>query len=563
MPVIPQYWAVSEEFKGNITDKAKLKQDLNDNYNTISQLTAHYNFNLNEEHNFNLLGGMSQEYFKYRYINGGTEEYNQLGIMVIGDLNKDKEYINGRSNDLALRSYFGRVNYNYKEKYLFEANFRADASSRFAPENRWGYFPSFSVGWVVSKESFLSKVDAISNLEVRASWGELGNQSVGSYNLYESSIASGSLSNYTFNNSVATGTAITQFSNPDAVWEVLISRNIGLDVSFLKNKLFAEIDVYSDTREGQLYNLDLPSIAGDLSGPTQNIAEVDINGWETNFGYRNQIGDLKFSVSVNLSHSGNKIVALSGTSNDDFEKVGDIRINKVGSPMNSYFLFEQNGLIMSDAELAASPTFANTSHVAYVGDYLYVDQNGDNMIDNTSLDDKIIIDSAYPDLIYGFNINLEYKGFDFALMAHGVTGFKVYGEQQGVDPFEAQSGIPQRWVDESISFNPNGTLPRFTHNWVTSISKYKFYRSTANLFDADFLRIKNIQLGYTFPERIISKVNLSGLRVYVNASNPFVFTKMIDGVDPEKSLVNLDDGGKRLTTMPTVSILSAGLNINF
>ncbi len=558
-PVIENFYYSTEVFAARSRGTNYLSKNNTQNINTLLQLTVDYNFNFNDKHNFHVLGGYSEELFRNEYLSASTSDFTTEGIFEIGNLNPENEQAGSSASHITFRSYFGRANYDYLGKYLFEANFRADATSRFAEENRWGYFPSFSGGWIVSKEDFFNTDGVVNFLKLRGSWGELGNQDVGNYYIYQSSVVQGGDFNYNFGNNgdLALGAGPNSVSNRDAIWEVSRKTDFALEGRLFDNNLTFSFDYFLETRFGQLMVQSVPELAGDLNSPIKNIAEVDIWGWDFEIGYRKKFGELNFRVNANIGHAENEVVDLGGVDQIISGPSGS-QLTRVGLPMRTPFLIEANGIYRTHEEAQAGPIVAANQTA---GDIAYIDQNGDGIISGrNAIEDKIPVGKPYPEFIYGFNINLEYKGIDLSVLANGVAGVDYWAVNYGVEAFTAQGGIPKRYLTESFSFNKeNPTLPRLVYQWNYNGNEGLAYPSTFSLYKGDYLRIKNIQLGYSINDELVTKIGLQKLRVYVNAQNPFIFTSLFEGVDPERPLNN--GSSSSFARQPQVRTISVGLNI--
>ncbi|PZR39609.1 MAG: SusC/RagA family TonB-linked outer membrane protein [Azospira oryzae] len=439
-----------------------------------------------------------------------------------------------RSYD-ALQSVFGRVTYSFKDRYLFTGTYRADGSSRFAPENRWGYFPAFSAGWRLSEEDFIKNaLPFVSNLKVTGGWGQLGNQNVGSLQYLALIRNGGTYNNYSFGGSNVKGSAQAVIPNPNIGWETAEMTNIGLDVGLLQNSLtFTAAYFIKDTKHMLLKPPSVGTI-GKATIPDQNVGQLRNKGLELELAYRKTIGELSFSLSGNATFIQNRVTQLltpgSFLASQTYGRTDqEITRTYVGNPYGTFYGWVANGVYQNQGQIDSDPNIANDPRKAgqiYPGDVRFVDQNNDGIIDDK---DRTILGSPQPKITYGFNANLGYKGFDLTLFFLGVGGVDIYNadRMQGLNaayPFNLYQEATQRWNGE----NTSNSLPRL------SATDPNLNFRTSNLFveRGDFLRLKNVMLGYTLPKSLIESLRLSQARFYVSAQNLFTITKY-SGMNPE------------------------------
>src|SRR5690606_26234078 len=364
-------------------------------YNTLSwerQFGGNHNLSLmagSDYHNFESIGFVAQVtgflYVSLTALDAGTERFS----------------IGGSTTEDVLISYFGRVNYDYDERYLLEATVRYDGSSRFAPDHRWGFFPSVSAAWRIDKESFFSS-SAFDLLKLRASIAALGNQAVSLYS-YEPSVVLGE--NYNFGGQLAAGAAVNSYHDPNHRWETNTTYNIGIDATMLGNRLSVTADVYNKRTTDILRTVNLPGQVGNLTGPKQNVGTVDNRGVELVLQYRNSVGDFNYDVHGNVSYNKNKVVDLNGEILYS-DGTNLPTITREGDMMNAYYVLDAIGIFQTEEEVAAHAFQDNNTRPGYVK---YRDVNGDNIING---DDRIVINasSIMPKYTYGFGLNLAYKG---------------------------------------------------------------------------------------------------------------------------------------------------------
>jgi TonB-linked SusC/RagA family outer membrane protein len=429
---------------------------------------------------------------------------------------------------------------------LLEANIRTDGSSRFAQGNKWGVFPSVSAGWRLSEEAFLKDISFINNLKLRASWGQTGNERIGEF-LYLSQYGT---ENVIMNGQIVSGVRQSQMPNQAITWETAELTDIGLDFAFLGNSIFGELDYYSKDTKDILLNLAIPQFIG-LSAPPQNAGIVRNSGVEVMLGYRKTEGNFTFSVSGNLAYNNNQWVDRAG----DDANISGWTIQKEGSPLNAFYIYQADRLFANDQELseyqakyAADPRGMS---VLKAGDVRLVDTNGDNTINP---DDRQIFHPNIPNFTYGLTFNAEYKGFDLSVFFQGTSGANrmFNGEWYEGPSYETFAGLHfrDRWTIENQ--NGNASIPRLTAADSKNINTY----NTFFLKDVSYLRLKNVQLGYTIPSGITNKIKLDRVRLYISGSNLLTFSGLDQGLDPENN-------SGRPTDFPLLKIINLGLNINF
>lgn len=488
-----------------------------------------------ENHNFNILLG--QGVYIDNITSGETVTY--FGIPV--DDYRDASFnFDVPSNQIVASAYdgaehrvtslFSRLTYNYDEKYLLTAIIRRDGSSRFGSNNKYGYFPSFSAGWVPSKESFWKDSDVINQLKIRGGYGITGNDNIGDFK-YLSTIGDGR--NYTVgtSGSVVIGNSPDAPSNPDLKWEETSQLNIGFDAR-LFNDFSVAFDWYKKETTGILQEFDIPGYVGAIGSPTGNVADMENTGIDLEIGYNKQFNEVNVSLNGNISYLENEVTFLG---NDvDFLSGGEgfqssafpITRTQVGQPVNSFFGFKTNGIFQNQAEIDSYVNSAGTviQPNALPGDFKWVDIDDDGDIDS---DDRDFLGSSIPKLTFGFTLNIDYKNFDILVFMQGASGNKIFQGLRRLDIENAnyQTAALGRWVGEGTS----NTFPRLT----TNDSNNNFSNpSDFYLEDGDYLRFKTVQIGYTLPSDIVGKYGIDKLRIYLTSENLLTFTKY-SGYDPE------------------------------
>ena len=505
----------------------------------INENLITYHFDVSG-HAFNFLLGQSNQYNNFRSTTATGEDLPSDNISVLnGALSTSAK---GDAAEAALRSFFGRVNYNYKDRYLLEFNLRRDESSRIPKKNRVGYFPSVSVGWNIAQEAFMEKYSFISQLKLRASWGELGNQEIGYYP-FAQYISLGN--NYVWGDNKTQGVAISSLANPDIKWETTATTDVGIDAAFLNNKITLTADYFYKKTSDILLQLPIPGIVGISTEPYVNAASVKNEGWEFALGYNDQWGDWTFGANVNFSKVKNEILDLHGK--DSW--ITDWSINLEGHPINSYYGYVADGLYRTQEDVdEANEKNSVGGGALKLGDIRYKDISGpegkpDGVVDTN---DRTVIGNPFPDFTYGFGLNAAYKGFDFSAFFQGVAGV----DRVVMDYPTISGNVTTVFLDRySESANPNGNFPRLGNG------DYNSQPSSFWLKDASYLRLKNIELGYSFKQEWIRKAKLERLRIYVSAQNILTITG-IDDYDPEK--YGTDTRGH---AYPNAKTFSVGLNI--
>lgn len=528
------------QFRDHVTNDlvmtwtSRLVDDRSRNHYTNLQGLLDFDKTFNN-HYLHILAGYSQEYNFYNSVTATRQDFysNVLQELNLGSTTGQTN--SGISNEWALSSYFGRINYSLSNKYLFEANFRYDGSSRFAEGRRWGFFPSFSFGWRLSEEGFLKENPWLTNLKLRLSWGQLGNQDIGLYQ-YIQTISMGQ--SYSFGGALVDGAARTSLANQNISWETTTSSNIGVDIGILNNKFTIVADYFIRNTDDILLSRDIPRTIG-LNAPTQNVGAVKNTGWEMAMQYQDRIGnDIFLSIGFNISDVKNKIIRYGNPT------VSGWYVTKEGESMDSFYGWVSDGLFQTTEEVE-SHAFQHTINAP--GDIKYKDLNNDDIINDL---DKIVLGSSIPRYTYGFDLGISYKNIDLGLFFNGVG--KCKGYQYGAliegpiwDGFTTKEML-DRWTPD----NKDATWPRLVYQTVHNQQASDFWiQNTA------FLRFKNFQVGYTLPKVLLDRIKIDKLRAYINGENVFTLTKA-KNLDPE-----FPSG--RVNYFPQTKIYSIGLDITF
>lgn len=546
-PVFLEGW----DFRNEIVTFTNKKKSSIMNYDGkidrfFNDVVARYETRLiNDALGINAMLGASQE--KYRSHNFKATKYDMidtsLGVLngAIGDASAS-----GSSAEWAMRSFFGRVNLDWQQKYLLEINLRADQSSRFLKSKRTGYFPSASFAWRLEQEKFMEGLrdKGLSTLKLRLSYGSLGNNAVGNYDalaLYANKNDDGAF-NYSLNNLVALGLAQARIANPNLTWESTYMTNVGIDFGLFNNRLTGTMDYFHKKTKDILINLPAPAVHGIASIPKQNSAEVLNQGVELTLGWQDKIGDFSYSVNGNFTYVKNEVTKYKGKDKGGITYSG-ANIIWEGHAINSQYLLRCDRIIQTDEDLALVQQMIDNAPVVdgkkvdpfaafgtpQKGDLLYKDINQDGIID---MDDReIVSDGPNPKFQFGLNLNASYKGIDFAMLLQGQAGAKIYWQNDLANTPSVRHGYQLnkevadgRWYEGRT----DATYPR--------LLEYQDQRnkqmSDFYLENLAYLKIRNIQLGYTLPAKLTKKISLERLRFYGSLENFFTFTSF-RGFDPE------------------------------
>ena len=517
------------------------------------------------KHNLSGVVGMSQEWYKGTSFSASrnnliTEQDPALNLGDASTMSNDAS-----SSRWALRSGFGRISYNYDERYLLEANLRYDLSSRFHKSNRGGWFPSVSAGWRLSEERWMQFAKPVfDNIKIRASWGMLGNQYVGSSEYpYLSVLKSFNSEVSLIGANATTGYAQSTLANPNLSWEQIKMFDVGLDLAMLGNRLTFSFDWYDKDTEGILLQLNYPAQIG-AKPSEQNAGKVNNKGWEIDLGWREQRGDFFYGIGFNLSDVKNKIVDLAGNAPD----LSGYQIRMVGYSIDAFYGYVADGL-MSPEDFKISDPVNNNYSLPKIpvilgndyqpGDIKYKDISGPDGVPDGRITpeyDKVVLGSNIPRYTYSIRGDFGWKGIDFSFVIQGVGKCDGYLEGSARHAFQDMAAYPQKvHLDRyNVVTNPNlnASYPRLTYN--TSFNQSTF--STYWMEDASYMRLKNIQLGYTFPEKWMKKARIDKLRIYLSADNLFTVSKYFYAYDPETPV---SKGGY----YPQVKTFVIGLNLNF
>lgn len=520
------------------------------------------NYNKNfGKHNIKGLLGWHTEKYNYKYQKAVRKKFpnNELTDMNAGDASTQSN--EGYTAELAMISWFARINYDFAGKYLLEANIRADASSRFAEGHRWGYFPSFSGAWRISEEAFMesAKDSWLSGLKIRASWGQLGNQDAlsGSNNDYYPALNTYNLdSKYAFGGSLNSGYYQRKYRLETISWEKASTWGVGVDFT-LFNKLNGSLDYYNRKTTGIIMDVTVPKEFA-LDAYKDNVGSMRNSGIEINLSYNTKIGQVDFGIAGNFSYNKNEILDLGGGDPNKYLDAtnGYSQRNKVGEAMNSYYIYRADGFFNSQEEADAyTAKYGNPFGKTFkAGDLRYVDTNKDGKL---TADDREYCGSSDPKIIYGFNINAGWKGIDLSLMFNGAAGVKrLFDGYEVYGNFSGDAAHPATiWRDAWTPNNHDASMPRIFYD-TNSASSSRSVQSDFWLQDTSYLRLKNLQLGYTLPKGWLNSVGVENIRIYYSVENLLTFDKMKINIDPEST-------SQRLSSYPLLRTHAFGVNVTF
>lgn len=520
----------------------------NYNYDYLTgQILVNYNKSFGD-HNIGVLAGMESYDVKYRYVTadrkgGGNNNLDSSLNTLDASSQKNK---NG-GTEMTRLSYFGRLQYNYAGKYLFEANVRRDASSRFPKNSRWGTFPAFSAGWRISEEAFMKNIDWLSNLKLRLGWGKTGNEELKSDDLYPA-VPTYAYGSYMFGNSLYSTAYESRLVNDQLKWATVTNYELGIDAGFLNNKLTMELSVYKKKTNDMLLYLPLQGVIG-LSAPAQNVGSVENRGFELVLGHNNRIGkDWSYNLSLNMGYNKNEIIDMAGTDgpiDNGYGGTDDTQWNIEGYGVSSYYGYVADGLFRTEEELKKGPLRTGNEKL---GDIRYKDFDDDGKI--TAADRKII-GNKMPKWTGGFNFRVGYKNFELSGLLQGAFDAKRYYNGEASYAFFNNASCLNKHWDRWSEENPNGNFPRLS---LTSQTNYAF--SSFWLQDASYVRMKNLTLAYTLPSEVISRIGLSFAQVYLTGENLFTISGLDKGLDPES-------GNSRGWSYSNVRKISCGLKLTF
>ncbi len=561
---VPFYSSPTAEKPNSYANDTRPTEDYNEKrYILNTQFLLDYNQTFNEDHNVSGLIGVSNESY--------TRQANEIRMKYtdpdLGLPQSDTEIDPGSYNtpaqtqERSIYSIFGRAGYNYKDKYYGEFSFRYDGSSKFAEDYRWGFFPSFTGGWRLSEESFMDNYKSnIGDLKLRGSYGVLGNQNVDDYSYFTTYTVYNN--SYGFNNDAVSGTGF-DFGNSMLQWEQSANFNIGADATFFDYKLSVSLDYFNKLTSQILLTPVVPSVFGGAVAK-ENAGEMRNQGWEATINYHAKTGAVDHNVRLNMADSKNEVVDFGGNeqidSNDQLRK-----LIREGEALGSYFGYKTDGYFGSYQEIenSALPIGATVEP----GDVKYVDSNNDGVIDDK---DRQVLGNAFPRYTFGLNYDVTWKGFDFGVLIQGVGKRDMFLRGELVEPFHANYSyvMYQHQLDFWTPVNPDAEWPRLSAPGSSSNQNNWGRASDIYIFNAAYVRLKNIQLGYTLPKELTAKVGVQKLRLSVNAQNLFTLSN-VSFIDPESTEFGSNMGGTGGTgansgrNYPTLKYYGFGLELEF
>ena len=577
-------WEIIKGLKFKTTGGAELGYDYNNSYipkykwgmneskNTMQTVTSAYeqlylwDNTLNYDkafgkHRINAMIGTSyQEYKKESVSAAGSGRASEL-TTELDNATKATD-VGGNSYRWALMSYMARLHYSYDDRYLLTATFRADGSSKFGKDNRFGYFPSFAAAWNIGNEAFMQSVKPVSLLKLRAGYGQTGNQNIGAYAFADKLSVNGVYnfgSQRGFESNLVNLIYPYLLSNPSVKWESVEQYNVGLDIGFLQNRIVANLDFYVKNTRDMLTKKPVPQTSGtsleQADWPPVNIGKVLNRGFEFTVNTKNFVGEFKWETSLNMSFNHNEVVSIGGP-----EILNGVSLIREGQPINSFYGYELGGIYQTLDEVITGPVMENrapdkASHNPYKntspGDMWFVDVDGNGEINDL---DRTVIGNPSPDCIFGFNNTFSYKNFDLSIFFQGALGNQVWNgvrasHESMNSTYNQLATTLERWTGEGSSYS----MPRAIYADPNNNSR----ASTRWLEDGAYAKLKNLTFGYTLPEKWIRKAKMKALRLYVSLDNLCTITNY-SGLDPEAGLSGLDYG-----VYPSARTYMFGVSVKF
>ncbi len=539
-----------------------LDRNFSESYSLLGEYFLSYSNIFGGKHKVDAVAGYTAQTFNGDFFSAAKRDFlNEDPNQRFLDVGQTLAGIGGNRYYDALQSAFGRINYDYDQRYLFTATFRADGSSKFADGNKWGYFPAFSAGWRISNENFF-KSSFIDELKLTAGWGQLGNQNVARLQ-YLALIGGGG--RYSFNNNTVVGSTQTRLPNANIAWETAEMSNIGLNAELFNRRLSVNLNYFDKKTRDMLLAPPTIGTVGTLSIPDQNVGVLQNRGFEMDLSYSNKLGELSYRIGANAAFIKNKVIELFdgnfigsrayGRPNEEISRTYE------GLPIGIFYGWKTDGLYQTTDDINKDPNISNdprrSSGLIEPGDVRFVDVNGDGLIDDR---DRVNLGSPHPKMVYGFNADFNYKGFDLGLFFLGNAGVKIFNadRMQGIDPtysFNMYEEVKDRWTGPGTS----NSIPRMT----TRRNNRNYRTSDMFIEKGDFLRLKNLSIGYTLAEKLTSRMGIGKTRFYITGQNVFTFTKY-SGLDPE---LGYTDGNRQINVdyaqYPQSRSWIFGLNVTF
>lgn len=506
-----------------------------------------------DDHRLNLLGGITTQSFYTESLSGSRRnlpgEDPSLWYLSAGD--QTSQTNSNTAGDWSMLSFLFRANYTFRDKFLVTGTFRRDGSSRFGRENRFGNFPSIALGYRLIEEAFMQDQSVFSDLKIRGSWGIIGNDKIA---FYEGRPVVTGNQNAVFgqNEELLYGATLTRLANPFIQWEETITSNFGLEFGLLDDRLIGELDYYYRRTNDILVGVPIPAYVGASNNPVVNAASVENQGLDLTLNWRDSKGDFNYNVGIVASTVNNTVLDIGEGNEAIFG--GAVGISGllgsrtvVGESIGHYFGYKTAGVFQNEEQLNNTPTRGPE----VPGDLIFEDTNGDGEVNNN---DRVILGSPIPDLIFGFNMGFDFKGIDFSADFNGTLGNEIYNAKKQVrfNTYNFETSFLDRWTGEGTS----NTEPRVTNGG------HNYEVSDRFIEDGSFLRLRNVQIGYTFPVSALEKIRVQNFRLYVSGTNLFTLTNY-SGYTPEIGGGNVLGTGYDSGIYPIARTINVGVSANF
>lgn len=537
-------------FNGMGIQTTQLTENRNKYQDITTQILINYNKTFGK-HDIAVLGGYEYYYAKWDNMWGKGDNFELTSYPYLDLAPSDYQFTGGNATEYSYRSWFGRINYAFANKYLLEANIRYDGSSRFAKNDRWATFPSVSLGWVLSEENFMKSTRSwLDQLKLRASWGKLGNERIGSYYPYQAAISFGTAAIYNGTVNSITTASQNNYAVRDISWETTTSWDLGLDAMFLNSRLYFNFDVYRKNTSDMLLAVQIPEFLG-YNNPSVNAGDMHTTGWDFTAGWQDHAGDFNYGLRFNLSDSKSKM----GDMNNTIFYNGDC-ISKEGTEYNQFYGYHCLGIYQTQEDVNNSPKLNDN---VKAGDLRYEDISGPDGVPDGKISpeyDRIPLKSSLPHFVYGLTFNADWHGFDATVVIQGVgkqwarnDSYRVQGYVWNWLSFPSVI-VGKYWSENNTEAqNAKAIYPRLTY----ANRDANYCMSDHWLYNNHYMRLKNITIGYTLPKNITKKFYIDRLRVYVAANDLFSINNCLDGWDPETSTHGY----------PIMKSVMFGVNVNF